>query len=234
MPDLGSGVPEEGEPTVQLEQVVGEFRERYRTIGESVLEILRKAILQGVFEPGQRLRQEDLAHRIGVSRIPVRTALMQLESEGLVVFEPHRGATVRSLSPTRVREIYELRILLETHALRLAAKALSDEEKAQVVEEGIRLDRSHEGPDFLNDRIAFYRKLYDSKRNPVALELIEQLRVSIGRYRLGLRLEPHTFTHESLARAVQRGDINGAEALLRSHLSSVCDRMVASLSGDET
>jgi DNA-binding GntR family transcriptional regulator len=214
-------------PVPQLEEVVGEFRSHPRTVGESVLDILRESILRGVFEPGQRLRQEELAQRIGVSRIPVRTALMQLESEGLVVFEAYRGATVRSLSAERLREIYALRILLETYVLRAAIESLSDEEKAYAVEEGIRLDKMVEGPDFLNDRIAFYRTLYDAQHNPVALELIEQLRVSIGRHRLGLRLQHTGFDHESLARAVQRGDAKTAESLLRTHLSSVCEGMVA-------
>lgn len=222
----------DGASAPRLEDIAADFRSRYRTIGQSVLEILRQSILQGAFAPGQRLRQEDLAKRIGVSRIPVRTALMQLETEGLIVFEPHRGATVRQLSADRLQEIYQLRILLETYLLRAAVKSLSDQEKAEAVQEAARLDQSQEGPGFLNGRIVFYRKLYDVRHNPVALELLEQLRVSIGRHRLGLRIERHGFSHESLARAVQRGDVEAAEALLRAHLTRVCDGMVAGVSAD--
>jgi DNA-binding GntR family transcriptional regulator len=219
-------------PVPQLEDIVGGFRARYRTASQSVLEILRQSILRGAFEPGEWLRQEDLAHRIGVSRIPVRTALIQLEAEGLVIFEPHRGATVRQLGATRLQEVYTLRILLETYVLHAAANSLTEQEKAQAVEEAIRLDQSDEGTDFLNERIAFYHKLYDAKHNPVALELIDQLRTSVGRHRLGLRIERHDFSHEALARAVQRGDIDAAEALLRDHLTRVCDGMTAGNSAD--
>lgn len=215
--------------SVALEDVVSEYQTRYRTVGQSVVAILREAILNGAFEPGERLIQEDLAERIGVSRIPVRTALMQLEVEGLVVFEPHHGATVRSVGRERVREIYTLRILLETHALRAAALTLTSESKAELVREAAALDESHEGPDFLQRRIEFYRKLYDVENHPATLEIIEQLRVSIGRHRLGIRMDNQGFSHQELARAVKRGQLDRAEALLQRHLSYVCERQVASL-----
>lgn len=218
----------------QLEDVVGEFRSRYKTLGETVLDVLRQSILQGVFEPGQHLRQEELAERIGVSRIPVRTALMQLDAEGLVVFQPHRGAIVRSLSAERLREIYRLRILLETYALRTAAKTLTAAEKREIVAEGIRLDQAHEGPEFFSERVDFYRRLYDGARNPVTVEIVEQLRVSVGRYRLGLRVRQHgAFSHEALALAVQKGQIPKAEEMLRAHLQSVCDELSESVVATE-
>jgi DNA-binding GntR family transcriptional regulator len=224
--------PEGERPVPQLEDVVGQFRSRYKTLGETVLDVLRQSILQGVFEPGQHLRQEELAERIGVSRIPVRSALMQLDAEGLVVFQPHRGATVRSMSADRLRETYRLRILLETYALRTAAEALSAEDKKEIVAEGIRLDKAHEGSEFYNDRVEFYRRLYGGERNPVTVEIVEQLRVSVGRYRLGLRMRQHGFSHEALARAVQKGALAKAEEMLREHLQSVCDELIASIPVD--
>ena len=89
----------------------------YRSVGAMVYDVLRDAILSGVFEPGQKLRQETLAEAIGVSRVPVRSALIQLEADGLVEMQDRKGAVVRSLTVEQVTEIYELRQLLEEHAL---------------------------------------------------------------------------------------------------------------------
>src|SRR4051794_175601 len=82
--------------------VVDQVAGGYRTIGEMVYAVLKEAIMNGAFAPGEWLGQESLATAIGVSRIPVRTALLQLEAEGLVTFHPHRGARVRNLTAEQI------------------------------------------------------------------------------------------------------------------------------------
>ena len=91
-----------------------------------VLAELRRAIIAGEFLPGQPLRQNTLAERFGVSRVPVREAFKVLESEGQVVYEPHRGHKVASLSLTDLLEVYRLRQLLESEAARVAVGRRSD------------------------------------------------------------------------------------------------------------
>src|SRR5215217_912423 len=86
---------------------------RGATTPDRIAETLREEILRGAVAPGQPLRQEELAERFGVSRLPVRDALLRLEAQGLVHVYPNRGAFVISLSVDEVREIYEMRILLE-------------------------------------------------------------------------------------------------------------------------
>jgi len=103
-------------------------RETNVTAQEVVLSALRDSVLAGVFEPGARLRQEELADIFQTSRIPVREALRALEYEGLVRSEPHRGFTVTRMDADEVEEIYDLRILLESHAVRLALPLLTDED----------------------------------------------------------------------------------------------------------
>ncbi len=90
------------------------------------------AILSGVLGPGARLRQEELAEVFGTSRIPVREALRALEYEGLVSSEPHRGFTVTALDADDVEEVYALRILLESEAVRLALPLLTDEDLEEL------------------------------------------------------------------------------------------------------
>jgi len=79
-------------------------------------------ILKGHLKPGDRLRQDELANTFGVSTMPIREALRQLQAEGLVVFRPRRGATVASLSVSEYEEIYLIREALETLACRWAAE----------------------------------------------------------------------------------------------------------------
>ena len=86
-----------------------------------VLERLRALILTGEYSPDERLIEEQLAERLGVSRTPVRQALTMLEAEGLVEIAPNRGATVCSFSFDDVWDIYDLRAVLEGHAARRAA-----------------------------------------------------------------------------------------------------------------
>src|SRR5689334_5025020 len=85
---------------------------------DAVASALRDAILRGALPGGAHLRQEELATRMGVSRLPVREALRQLHGEGLVTLAPNRGAEVVALAPDEVHEIYDIRIALETMALR--------------------------------------------------------------------------------------------------------------------
>lgn len=91
-----------------------------------VLAELRRAITAGDFLPGESLRQNTLAERFGVSRVPVREAFKVLESEGQVVYEPHRGHKVASLSLIDLLEVYRLRQLLESEAARVAAENRSE------------------------------------------------------------------------------------------------------------
>jgi DNA-binding GntR family transcriptional regulator len=89
-------------------------------------------IRRGLLPPGTRLREVDLAERLGISRTPVREALRMLEADGLVVHLPRQGAVVRSLDYAEVIELYEMRAVLEGTAARLAARVASDVELASL------------------------------------------------------------------------------------------------------
>ena len=100
---------------------------RARTVHEYVLKSLREAIIDGRLGGGTHLVQTELASQLDVSTTPVREALRDLATEGLVVFDPHRGALVRSLDVGEVRELYELRIALEPLMVRRVIGKITDE-----------------------------------------------------------------------------------------------------------
>lgn len=96
-----------------------------QSVSQQISDYLRAAIVQGAVKPGQRLIEETLAQELGVSRTPVREALRRLEAEGLIEFEAQKGARVRPVSADELAELYELRVLLEGHAARLAAQKIT-------------------------------------------------------------------------------------------------------------
>src|SRR5262245_44671843 len=105
---------------------------RQGTAPETVAAALRAEILSGEARPGTLLRQEDLAARFAMSRIPVRDALRLLEAEGLVSIATNRGAQVVELSRDEVAEIYHLRILLECNCLSVAMARMTDTELDRI------------------------------------------------------------------------------------------------------
>jgi DNA-binding GntR family transcriptional regulator len=90
--------------------------------GEAAYYRLYEAIRAGDFRPGDRLREIEVAKRMALSRTPVREALRKLESDGIVEHRPRLGAVIRTLSPSEVVELYEMRLVLERTAAQMAAK----------------------------------------------------------------------------------------------------------------
>ena len=101
---------------------------KHRTLASAVADRLREQILSSAYPAGTQLRQDALAASFGVSRIPVREALFQLEAEGLLQMVPHKGAVVTELSPEEVNDVFDLRIMLETRLFRDSAAKLTLED----------------------------------------------------------------------------------------------------------
>lgn len=233
--DRSAGSTAAGPNADALQRLAGRHQTGYRSVGTMVYDILRDAILEGALAPGQKLRQETLAETIGVSRLPVRSALIQLEADGLVEFHARRGAVVKALSAEQAREVYDIRVLLELEALRLSMADMPAERLERLRELGRIADAEEEGADFVDARTQFYAELYDAARRPVLWEMIEQLRLKVGRYVLGWRLvggTEHVHSHEELVSAVASGDAAAAAEVLRSHLERVRDAVLEMLSNE--
>jgi DNA-binding GntR family transcriptional regulator len=190
---------------------------------EIIVESLRRAIIEGHLRPGESLRQENLAKHFAVSRIPVREALRQLESEGWVVLQPNYGARVSTLSAEEVREIYEVRASLEVTALRLAAPhhtAQSLEAVASI------LSRSHSALDqslYAQHNREFHLALYAPAQRPRLFALIDSLHSQGERYlQLKLTMPAHKQQsddeHELIFEALRSGRIEEAVRILETHL----------------
>jgi len=221
---MTTGVPTDTERAIR--ELADNVLVGYRSIGVMAYDIIREAILNGTLVPGQKLRQNLLAETLGISRIPVRSALIQLEAEGLVEMHGRRGAVVKSLSADQAHEIYGIRMHLETMAVRLSMQTM--ESRLPVLTHLAEVaDEIGEGPGFIEARSAFYRELLDAAKNPILWELIESLRMRVGRYVLNARVvAAHNHPHAALVTAVESGDEEVVIAALRGHIERVRDAVI--------
>ncbi|MFP5342191.1 MAG: GntR family transcriptional regulator [Candidatus Limnocylindria bacterium] len=205
----------------QLASIIEAARAENVTAQELVLAAVRNAILSGVMAPGARLRQEELADVFGTSRIPVREALRALEYEGLVTSEPHRGFTVTALDADDVEEVYDLRILLESEAVRLALPLLTDDDLEEL-EVLFRTMQEAGTPDAqLAARERFYVRLYSVTGRPRLVGLILRLRQEVARVLRWATIQHSSAIHEHFFEAVRVGDADRAVAHLSGHYRRV-------------
>lgn len=184
---------------------------------------LREAILDGRLPSGTALRQQELADLFGVSRMPVREALRQLETQSLLNVVQHKGAVVAPLINNTSVETYVLRSLLESFALRLSVPLLDEDDLAQAARYLEQLERQTEHAELARLNRLFHMSLYRKAPNARLLELIEQelneeerfLRLHLSSMGLG---EPTQDDHRALLEAARVKDIDNAVALLQRHL----------------
>lgn len=187
-------------------------------------ETLRAAILDGRIPCGAALRQQDLADLFGVSRMPVREALRQLETQSLLNVVAHKGAVVAPLVQGDAVETYALRILLESEALRLSIPLLTAEDLDQAARYIDELETELDYTEIGRLNRLFHMALYAKATNRRLLRLVEDglteeerfLRFNLEAMGLGKLSQED---HRALLRAAQDRDIDGAITLLVNHLN---------------
>jgi DNA-binding GntR family transcriptional regulator len=213
-------------PANDLSSIAEAVRGTFQTVEGMAHAFIREAILQGIYKPGERLNQDAIADALGVSRMPVRASLRQLEAEGLVRIYPHRGATVSVLQRHEVAEIYELRILIEGYLLELAIANLTDEVLAELEALAGQVDDDAPPTDHLDRRKEFYERLYGLAERPQAQAMAKQLRSMVGRYLLMIRTDDLQ-RHDNLLTYLRKRDAAAAKKWLAAHLGSVSRKLQA-------
>jgi DNA-binding GntR family transcriptional regulator len=203
-----------------LAKIASDVRGTFLTVESMAHAFVREAILRGVLQPGERLNQDAIAEALGISRMPVRASLKQLEVEGLVRILPHRGATVSVLDAHEIAEIYDVRVLLETYLIDQAMRKMTPSLISELEDMAARLGKEESRAESFERRKDFYERLYLAADRPRAFALAKQLRASVGRYLLLIQVErPHG--HEDLLVHLRNGDKAAAKKWLTSHLRSV-------------
>jgi len=224
---------------VQLEQILRSLPTRRRwSSHELVAAVLREAITTGHLKANQPLPQDEIATQLQVSHIPVREALRQLQSEGLVHYQPNRGATVSALGPAEIAEIYEIRAILETAAIRQAVPQLTGGQLERARDILQRAAQARDGATWGSLDVEFHQLMYGLDRRPQLGEMIAGVLRRVDRYWLthGLMLkyrQEFEREHEGLLAAVERRDAEGAAKLLEQHLAGASRLLVAELAAGD-
>jgi DNA-binding GntR family transcriptional regulator len=211
---------------------------RGATTPDLIAERIRADILSGLLAPGQPLRQEDLASRFGVSRLPVRDALVRLEARGLVEVFPNRGAFVVSLSADEVREIYHLRVLLEGDMLELSVPRMTPDDWRRIDAAHEAAIRSADGPAWVDGDWDFHRALYLPAERPRQLTMIETLRGTVARYwsaysALPARTAEWLADHDAILQACRARASVAARRRLEDHLRRASELVLAGMDSGE-
>jgi DNA-binding GntR family transcriptional regulator len=201
-------------------------RLNFATLADQVYEHLRRGILENEYEAGASLREEALAGRLKVSRVPVREALRRLAAEGLVTVIPRQGTVVSSLSPRQFLDAYRVREALEALAIRLAVPRLTEQDLAELerLQEAMaRHAAVEDAGEFFAANAAFHALFVERAENGYLRAIYHPLMDQMRRYltpSLDLRggMDRSIEEHGAILRAVRAGDGEEAARLLGEHI----------------
>ncbi len=201
------------------------------TLAEKLASAIADGILSGTLPPGERLDEMSLAEQHGVSRTPVREALRQLTTSGLIDMRPRKGAVVSKVTPEQLESLFVAMAEMEATCARLAAMSMTPIERR-------RLQARHEAMTALattgdiaaysDANVAFHSAIYAGAHNAPLAEYALTLRRRVGPFRraqfqLGGRLERSNHEHDAVVRAIVSGNVAGAHAAMLHHVSLVED-----------
>lgn len=202
--------------------------DEYLPLRDVVFNTLRQAILRGELEPGERLMEITLANKLGVSRTPIREAIRKLELEGLVTMIPRKGAIVASISEKDMRDVLEVRVTLEELAVALACKNFTAEgiealKKAEANFEAAVI--SHDIMKIVDADVAFHDVIYNHTDNARLIQMINNLRETMYRYRLEYVKDARNHSilineHNDIIAAFVQHDVEGVKKSIRIHISN--------------
>ena len=199
------------------------------TRGDNLVEKLAGEISTSVFPPGSRLDEVTLAARYGVSRTPVREALRQLESTGLIERRPFRGAIVSQPTPEALADMFVGASEIEATCSRLAALAMTAAERTTLRKAHDKMSdvARGKGRDAYHDaNFAFHERIYAGAHNATMATVARDLRRRLSPFRRGQfeaadRISQSYAEHEEIVRAIERGNADEAAVLMRQHMRQV-------------
>ena len=195
-------------------------------ISETLKQALEERIVSGVYPPGARLDETEIAKEFSVSRTPVREALIQLASSGLLIIRPRRGAIVAEASPQRLYEMFEVMAELEAMSVRLAARRRDDADLRRIQEAQAECEEALESGDFemyYQANARFHLSIYAASHNGFLYEETSGMQQRLAVYRrLQLRshgrLKDSRDEHQGILDAIAAGDGERAARLAHAHV----------------
>jgi DNA-binding GntR family transcriptional regulator len=209
---------------------------RATSLGKLVRDDVLGMILRGEIKAGERINEPDIAGRLGVSRVPVREALRELESSGLVEARKHSGVFVRKLGAEEIRSLYELRALLDGFAGRRAASLPAPERERLASTLDASMARMEEAArdgkvsTYYSENLRFHWMMIEAAGNSALTEtyrlIVQKLHLSrLTNLSHGLGMHASVADHRAIAAAVRTGDALRCEQLLASHVQEAHQRL---------
>lgn len=200
--------------------------DEYLPLREVVFNTLRQAIIQGEFQPGERLLEITIAKKLGVSRTPVREAIRMLELEGLVVMIPRRGAEVAKITVKDLKDALEVRMAIEALSVKLACERLDNESELELKRANIAFKEAINSklvPAIVQTDEDFHNAIYKASKNQKLISLAQNLREQVYRYRVEY-VKDFSYhdklirEHDLITMAILKGDQKTAEQIMNEHI----------------
>lgn len=200
----------------------------YLPLRDVVFETLRKAILTGTLEPGERLREVQLAERLGVSRTPVREAIRKLELEGLVSMVPRRGAEVARITDKNLRDVLEVRRHLDALCAELACARINEEQIGRLrnsCDEFERAVRSKDLDEIARRDVEFHDVILEATKNTRLIQLVHNLSEQMYRFRFEYikNAKMHEMLireHRTICESIASGEVEKASQAAKLHIDN--------------
>jgi len=205
-----------------------------KLMSEKVADILRENIISGNIQPGEKITENQVANTLNISRPPIREAFRILATEDLITLVPRKGAFVSKLSIREVKEIYEMKSMMESFATRLAIPTVEKKEISDLdsilnlMEEKIKENNFKE---IQRLNIEFHRKMIEISKNQKLIYFYESIVLPIRRYqRVGLSApsswETSLTEHRNIVEAIRSRNIELAERLTQEHTMAATLRVI--------
>ena len=199
----------------------------YHTMPDIVYSWLRNEIINGEYVPGTKISQEKIANALGVSRMPVREAIRRLQVEGLITNTPHKGAVVTQLTNEEIEELYDIRLVLETLAIRLAIQNITNEELMDLDAILAKMDEEAKNNEYnmkLNRQ--FHMTIYAASKRKHLLHMLSSIWNTLEPYRhafTGLpgRISTSLEHHRCILVALKNHNLEEAIQYTQAHLKEV-------------
>ena len=208
-----------------------------QSLRESICEKIREEITYGKLSPGERLLEYKLVERFKTSRSPIREALCQLEREGLITFERNKGITVPKLSIEEVDEIYDLRILLESHAAHLSVER-TEKNNVKYLKDLFRkmktASKEYDLMSWIYNNTLFHNFFHENCGNKALDQILVNLKRRVHRYQYTIIRMPDHFKdyleqHERILRGYEEKDAKTVERCVKLHIKTIKEVLISYL-----
>lgn len=222
-----------------MKDLMLQYMDEYLPLRDVVFKTLRQGILMGELKPGERLMEIHLANRLGVSRTPIREAIRKLELEGLVTMVPRRGAEVAQISGKNLKDVLEVRVALDSLAVRLACERITPEgieelKKACKEFENATKEKEPDAAKIAQADVAFHDLISRATGNERLLQMILNLSEQMYRYRFEYIKDANYHErlikeHENLCRYIEQNDAQKAVEEVTKHIHNQLNTIIAHL-----